>query len=116
MTEKESNEAPKKKLAQLLEGMLRHPAGAMLIGFLLTGVVGTMLTNHLADQRQQEAQATRQRESRRAAVPELSRLFAERITRAEMLAAALDRHGSPEVIERFKQLYDEAEANWQLKR
>lgn len=103
-------------MAQLLDGVLRHPVGAMLVGFLLTGVVGTMLTNHLASQRQQEADAIQQREGRRKAVLEMSRLISEQLTRAEMLATAIEHHASPEVIARLKPPYDEAAANWQLKR
>ncbi len=115
-TEKTTQDAPPKRIARLLDSLVRHPAGAMLVGFLLTGVVGTVLTNHLATQRQQEAEASHLRDARQKAVLEMSRLFAERFIRAEMLAAALDRHASREVIERLKQLCDEAEANFQMKR
>jgi hypothetical protein len=92
MDETVTSAGPRKKLIQLLDGALRHPVGAMLVGFLLTGVVGTMLSNHLADQRQQEADANLQREARRKAVLEFSRMMSEQVTRMEMLAAALEHH------------------------
>jgi hypothetical protein len=72
-------------VAGALENFLRHPLATMLIGFVLTGVVGTVLTNHFANLRQQEAKAIEQREVRRKAVLEASRLFSERLGRAEML-------------------------------
>jgi hypothetical protein len=52
-----SGERPKRKVVLALEDFLRHPMATMLIGFVLTGVVGTMLTNHFANLRQKEAAA-----------------------------------------------------------
>lgn len=98
------------------ESIFRHPLATMVVGFLLTGVVGTLLTNHFAESRQAEAKALEQRDARRKAVLELSRLSSERVTRAELLGVALERHASVEVICELKKLYDEAEANWLLNR
>lgn len=81
----------------------------MLIGFVLTGVVGTLLTNHFAELRQQEARAIEQRDARRKAVLEVSRLFSERLGRAEALAIAIEGRASRDVVARLKQLYDDAE-------
>jgi hypothetical protein len=92
-----------------LEGLLRHPLATMLIGFVLTGVVGTLLTNHFAELRQQEGRAIEQREVRRKAVLEVSQLFSERLGRAEALSVAIEGHASKDVIARLKQLYDDAE-------
>ena len=97
-------------LAVSLEGLLRHPLATMLIGFVLTGVVGTLLTNHFAELRQKEAREIEQRDIRRKAVVEASRLFSERLGRAEALSVAIEARASKEVIARFKQLYDDAEA------
>jgi hypothetical protein len=94
----------------LLENFLRHPLATMLIGFVLTGVVGTMLTNHFANLRQKEAAVIERREVRRQAVMEVSRLFSERLGRAEALAVAIDRRAARDVVSRLKQLYDDAEA------
>src|SRR5262245_46312430 len=44
-----------KRRVVLFQDFLRHPLATMLIGFVLTGVVGTMLTNHFANLRQKEA-------------------------------------------------------------
>jgi hypothetical protein len=82
----------------------------MLIGFVLTGVVGTLLTNHFAVLRQQEARAIEQRDARRKAVLEVSRLLSERLGRAEALSVAIEGRASRDVITRLKQLYDDAEA------
>jgi hypothetical protein len=104
-----SGNAPK-TLSSSLEGLLRHPLATMLIGFVLTGVVGTLLTNHFAELRQQEARAIEQRDARRKAVLEVSRLFSERLGRAEALSVAIEGRAPRDVIARLKQLYDEAEA------
>src|SRR5262249_20267371 len=101
---------PKKRWAFLSEDVLRHPLASMLIGFVLTGVVGTLLTNHFAELRQQEARAIEQRDARRKAVLEVSRLFSERLGRAEALSVAIEGRASRDVIARLKQLYDDAEA------
>lgn len=105
-----SSETPKKSVSGLLEGLLRHPMATMLIGFVLTGVVGTILTNHFANLRQKEAGGIERREIRRKAVLEASRLFSERLGRAEALSVALESRASREAITRLKQLYDDAEA------
>jgi hypothetical protein len=100
---------PKKRWAFLSEDLLRHPLSSMLIGFVLTGVVGTLLTNHFAELRQQEARAIEQRDARRKAVLEVSRLFSERLGRAEALAVAIEAHAAREVVARLKQQYDDAD-------
>src|SRR5262249_39946535 len=63
-----------------------------------------------AELRQQEARAIEQREARRKAVLEVSRLFSERLGRAEALSVAIEAPASREGITRLKQLYDDAEA------
>jgi hypothetical protein len=105
-----SGDRPKRNMFLFLENFLRHPLATMLIGFALTGVVGTMLTNHFANLRQKEAAAIERREVRRKAVLEISRLFSERLGRAEVLAVAIERRAAREDIARLKQLYDDAEA------
>ena len=101
---------PKQRVVLLLEGFLRHPMATMLIGFVLTGIVGTILTNHFVNLRQKEAAAIERREVRRKVVLEASRLFSERLGHAEMLSIALESRAPREAIVRLKQLYDEAEA------
>jgi hypothetical protein len=92
-----------------LESLLRHPLTSILVGFVLTGVVGTLVTNHFADRRQHEARAIERREVRRKAIVEVSRLFSERLERAEAVSVATEGRASKEVIARLKQLYDDAE-------
>jgi len=104
----DSGSTPKKRWA-FSEDLLRHPMATMLIGFVLTGVVGTLLTNHFAELRQDEARALEQRDARRKAVLEFSRLFSERLGRAEALSVAIEARASKDVIGRLKQLYDDAE-------
>jgi predicted ATPase len=105
-----AGERPKRKVTLAVENFLRHPLATMLIGFALTGVVGTMLTNHFANLRQKEAAVIERREIRRKVVLEVSRLFSERLGRAEVLAVAIERRAAREEVARLKQLYDDAEA------
>lgn len=93
-------------------GILRHPLTAVVIGFMLSGVVGTMLTGHIARLRQQEQAMTEARETRRKAVMEMSRMLSEMVMRMEMLSNAIDRHASPAVVTELKKLSDEANARW----
>jgi hypothetical protein len=104
----------KRLILEPISAASRHPLAGVVLGFLMTGVVGTTLTNHYAALRQNEAEVSQLRESRRKAVLDLSRLFAERFTRAEMLEAALERHPTPAVVDRLRQLYDDAEIKWGL--
>jgi len=104
----DSGNPPKKRWAFLSEDLLRHPLSTVLIGFVLTGVVGTALTNHFGELRQQEARDIEQRDARRKAVLEFSRLFSERLGRAESLLVAIEARASQEVITRLKQQYDDA--------
>ncbi|MCE9589102.1 MAG: hypothetical protein K8S99_01095 [Planctomycetes bacterium] len=100
----------------LWTGLFRHPLAAVVVSFALTGLIGTSLSNHMADLRQKESDAARLRDLRRNAVLDLSRRMSERLTRMEMLIAAIDRHATPQVVADFKKLHDEAEAKWLLGR
>jgi len=95
---------------------LRHPLAAVIVGFFLTGVIGSWLANHQAELRQAEADEARLRETRRHAVVEISRLLSERFTRLEMLIGAINRRSSPEVIVELRKLSNEAETKWHLSR
>lgn len=101
--------AVEKKRSPSLDAMLRHPLAAIVIGFLLTGVVGTAISDHLAEQRQREAEAARLRDARRDAVRGLSQMYSERLMRMQMLMIAIDQHSPADVIKKVKGLYDEAE-------
>lgn len=100
----------------LISRISRHPLAAVFMGFMLTGVIGTMMTNYLTTARQHEAEMTRLRDTRRQAVLEMSRLLSERLLRMEMMVQAIQRHASPEVIAEYKKNLDETEARWFTKR
>lgn len=100
----------------LVSSALRHPLAAVIVGFTLTGVVGTMLSNHMSYQRQQELEATRMRDARRTAVRDMARALSERLLRMQMVVTAILRHAPPEVVADLKKSHDEAEAKWFLVR
>lgn len=107
----EASPAPSSKAS-----LLQHPLATMLTGFLLTGVAGTMLTNHYSDVRQREEAAIYQRDARKKAVLELSRAHAELLVHADVLASALARNAPREVLVDLKQKHDMAGIAWGTKR
>lgn len=91
--------------------ILKHPTANMIIGFLLTGVVGTAVTNYYSMKRQQETRHTELVAANKETVSTLASLNAERLARAEMLLAALEE-GDRESIKELKKMYKEAELRW----
>ena len=91
--------------------MLRHPMANVIIGFVLTGVLGTTLTQYDSMKRQQEAQHQQQIEARKKAVSELSSLNDEVLACAEGLLRALEL-GDSEHLDELKKLYNDAVLHW----
>lgn len=114
MSQMPSNPPPEQP--PLISRLSRHPLAAVFMGFMLTGVVGTMMTNYLTTARQHEADMARHRETRRQAVLEMSRLLSERLLRVEMLVHSIQRHAPRDVILEHKKNLDETEARWFTKR
>jgi len=63
----------------------------VIIGFLLTGVLGTAITQYYIAVREKQAQQRELATTRKESIAELSALNAEYLARAEMLLAAIDR-------------------------
>ncbi len=107
--------------------VLSHPLTAVVVGFLLSGVVGLVLNwafNENAKERERiysaqvadaERKLTESRvfyESSLGAIQDFSRAVYARHTRAMMLVSALKRGVSSEEIKERKRLYDDAFVNW----
>ncbi len=91
--------------------ILKHPTANMIIGFLLTGVLGAGVTNYYSMKRQQEAQHAEMVAANKEMVATLASLNAERQARAEMLLTALEE-GDTSSINELKKMYRESELRW----
>jgi hypothetical protein len=91
--------------------MLRHPIANVIIGFVLTGVLGTSLTQYYSMKRQQEAQHQQQIEARKQAVSQLSSLNGEVLARAERLLRTLEL-GESEHLDELQKHYNDAVLHW----
>ena len=91
--------------------ILKHPTANMIIGFLLTGVLGAGVTNYYSMKRQKEAQHTEMVAANKEMITTMASLNAERQARAEMLITALEE-GDMESIKELKKMYDDAVLRW----
>jgi hypothetical protein len=87
---------------------LRHPLISVVVGFLLTGVVGTLLTHYF---QAQEKKALLQREAYNH-IRQFSQAGARRITEAAYLRSALLRPVQETILEARKNSYDESAKQW----
>lgn len=92
--------------------LLKHPLTNVIIGFLLTGVLGTTLTQYYVVQREKQTKKVELATTRKASIAELSALNAEYLARAEMFLAAVDR-GDAGSAKELKAVFDDAAVRWQ---
>jgi hypothetical protein len=99
---------------QKLDGPLRHPLTLTLVGFFLTGLLGTYITTLLHNAEAERAGVETRRERGVAAIHEIADLINERRTRAVMISSAIKRH-SPAEAEARKAAYDDVYVRWNTK-
>jgi hypothetical protein len=92
--------------------LLKHPLTNVVIGFLLTGVLGTTLTQYYIVQREKHSKKVEMVTTRKASIAELSALNAEYLARAEMFLAAVER-GDVGSAKELKATFDDAAVRWQ---
>jgi hypothetical protein len=90
----------------------RHPLVAIVVGFLLTGIAGTWLSNFYSERQIERDRFEQITEARRAALQEFATLIYHRLTRAQMLASSLRRSAPLEELKERKRLYDDAFVDW----
>jgi len=93
----------------------KHPLTLVLVGFLLTGVAGTWLSNFYSERQIERDRFQQVTESRRAALQEFATLIYHRLIRAQMLASSLRRSAPLEELKEKKRLYDDAFVDWGAK-
>ena len=95
---------------------LRHPLVNMVLGFILTGVLGTAITQHFLDQREQEKLRAQVALDKKQAIQQFIRLNEERKVRAEMLLKALRSEPSIDEVKIARQDYEKAYVAWSVER
>ena len=96
---------------QSLAEILKHPMATMIMGFFLTGVIGTSITNYYSMKQREEKRHIEMVETNKKTVALLASLNAERLAQAEMLLNALER-GNTESIKKLVKMYRETELRW----
>jgi len=95
--------------------MLRHPLANVIIGFLLTGVLGTTITQYFMALREKQADRRELATTRRDSIAALAALNAEYIARAEGVLAAIDR-GDVGSAKELKAMFEEVAVRWQTEK
>jgi len=93
--------------------ILKHPLANVIVGFLLTGVLGTTLTQYYIALREKQKQQHELAATRKESIATLSTLNAEYLARAGMLLAAIDR-GDEGSATKLKATFDDAAVRWQI--
>src|SRR5262245_30140628 len=99
-----------------LDQLLRHPLTALVVGFLLTGLVGSWLTSMYAEKSRERdrtlAEDRAQFDLSLKSIDDFTTLLYARRTRAAMLYSSFVRDAPPDEIKQRKHDYDEAFAAW----
>ncbi len=95
---------------------LKHPLVSMVIGFILTGVLGTAITQHFLDQREQEKLRTQVTLDKKQAIQQFAKLNEERKVRAEIVLRALRSGSSDDEVKTARQEYEKAYVAWSVDR
>ncbi len=95
---------------------LRHPLVSMVFGFILTGVLGTAITQQFLDRREQDKLRTQLTLDRKQAIQQFSKLNEERKVRAEMLVKALRGDSNGDEVKASRQAYEKAYVAWSVDR
>jgi hypothetical protein len=95
---------------------LKHRLVNMVTGFILTGVLGTAITQHFLDQREQERLRAQVALDTKQAIQQFSKLNEERKVRAEMLLKALRSGLNDDEVKTARQAYEKAYVAWSVER
>ena len=95
---------------------LRHPLVTMVLGFILTGVLGTAITQHFLDQREQEKLRAQSAIDQKQTVQEFAELNEEWRVYAEILAGMLRNSMPDDKVTAAAQAYEKAYVDWSVER
>jgi hypothetical protein len=92
--------------------VLAHPLTSVIVGFILTGIIGWALTNWYNERQKQNDFARARFENGTTAAQDFARIVYRRYTRASMLYSAFLRDAELNEIRQRKKDYDDAYADW----
>jgi len=95
---------------------LKHPLVSVVVGFILTGVLGTAITQHFLDRREQEKLHAQLALDRKQAIQQFSKLNEERMVRAEMMLKALRSEPGHDETKDAIQAHEKAYIAWSIER
>jgi hypothetical protein len=93
-----------------------HPMANMVVGFLLTGVIGTALTQNFMGRREREKLRAQAAVERKETIKTVSELLAANQLQAELLVEAVEAGEAPEKVEQRKDEYEQAYKAWRTQR
>ena len=95
--------------------MLKHPLANVIVGFLLTGVLGTTITQYYLVLREKQKQQNELTVTRKESIAALSTLNAEYLARAGRLLATVEK-GNEAGVKELKSIFDDAAVRWQIEK
>ena len=95
---------------------LKHPLVSVVVGFILTGVLGTAITQHFLDRREQEKLHAQLALDRKQAIQQFSKLNEERMVRAEMMLKALRSEPGHDETKDAIRAHEKAYIAWSIER
>lgn len=95
--------------------MLKHPLVNVIVGFLLTGVLGTTITQYYLALREKQKAQHDLTVARKESIAALSTLNAEYLARAGRILAAVE-HGDEAGARELQSDFNDAAVRWQIKK
>lgn len=95
---------------------LSHLLVSVVLGFILTGVLGTAITQHFLDRREQEKLRAQVALDRKEAIQQFAKLNQGRKVRAEKMLKALRNGSNDDAVETASQEYEKAYVVWSVER
>ena len=103
------------KEKKTLGEILKHPLANVVIGFFLTGVLGTTITQYYLALRERHKAQNELTVARKESIAALATLNAEYLARAGMLLAAVERGDKTDFQER-RSAFNDAALRWQIEK
>lgn len=96
--------------------LTKHPIVLLVLGFLLTDMIGTRISENIQSQKEVVREIEIQQQLRLESISEITELFYERYTLSSLLASSIKRDFSSldELVDR-KREYDETYKKWNTK-
>jgi len=105
------NTKEKKSIVELL----KHPLVNVVVGFLLTGVLGTTITQYYLALREKQSAQYELAQTRKESIAALASLNAGYLAHAERVMAAVE-HGDNAVAKERLLKFDDAALQWQIEK